>query len=180
MSDNQKFMTLGGGCFWCIEAIFNRLEGVELVESGYCGGNSSNATYEEVKTGESGHAEVCHISFNPSIISEAEILSVFFKIHDPTTLNRQGNDVGTQYRSSIFYHDQNQKSLALKIIEEVDKSNSYSNPVVTSVEEFKNYVKAEDYHQNYYENNKTENQYCSLVVKPKIDKFEKAFSKFLK
>ncbi|MFA3782353.1 peptide-methionine (S)-S-oxide reductase MsrA [Melioribacteraceae bacterium 4301-Me] len=171
--------TFGAGCFWCTEAIFQRLKGVEKVISGYSGGHVANPTYEEVCTGSTGHAEVCQIIYNPDVISFEELLKVFWKTHDPTTLNRQGNDIGTQYRSVIFYHNQRQKELAEKYKRELDHSGAYERPIVTAIEPFKNFYKAEDYHQNYYNNN-PDKPYCSFVIGPKLDKFEKAFRDILK
>ena len=180
MSSDHKLLTLGGGCFWCIEAIFKRLAGVIDVSSGYSGGDLKTATYEIVSSGKSKHAEVCQIKFDPREISELEILRVFFQIHDPTTVNRQGNDVGPQYRSIIFYRNDEQKQLAEKIITELNTSKAFASPIVTELEQFDSFFEAEDYHQDYYENNSTRNTYCSLVIKPKIDKFEKVFKSFIR
>lgn len=172
--------TLAGGCFWCIEAMFLQLKGVTAVESGYCGGRDSTTTYEQVKTGTTGHAEVINITFNPEQIDFYSLLGIFFKIHDPTTLNRQGADVGTQYRSAIFYHNEQQKDDAIKAITKLNEAGIYETEIVTTVEEYSNYTKAEDYHQNYYEQNKNENQYCGLVITPKMEKFKKVFSDLIK
>ena len=160
---------VGGGCFWCIEAIFQRVKGVKKVISGYSGGKRPNPTYEQVCTGVSGHAEVVEIEFDENIISYEEILDIFFDIHDPTQLNRQGNDVGTQYRSVIFYLDENQKEIALKKIEELKKKGIN---VVTEVSPLEKFYPAEDYHQNYYNQN-LQNPYCHYIITPKVEKFLK-------
>ena len=171
--------TFGTGCFWCTEAIFERLNGVIKVISGYGGGNVPNPTYEEVSTGTTGHAECCQIIFDPSKISYDELLEVFWKTHDPTTLNRQGNDVGTQYRSVIFYHSPEQKEKAEHYKEKLDSSGAFNKPIVTAIEPYKNFYSAENYHQKYYEYNGGQ-MYCRLVIAPKIDKFEKVFKDKLK
>ena len=171
--------TLGGGCFWCTEAIFRSLKGVESVESGYSGGHTKNPTYQEVCTGETGHAEVIQIKFNPKIITFSEILEVFFETHDPTSLNRQGADVGTQYRSVIFYHSQQQKEIAEKCIAELNKENVYGKKLVTDVSPFDHFYKAEAYHQNYFANNRAQG-YCQFVIVPKMEKFRKIFKSKLK
>ncbi len=171
--------TLGAGCFWCVEAVFQRLEGVLSVESGYSGGSIKNPSYKEVCKGTTGHAEVCRIVFDKHKISFDELLEVFWKTHDPTTLNRQGNDIGTQYRSVIFYHNQEQKNLAEKYKKEINESGAYPNPVITEISPLINYYKAEDYHQNYYNQNGNEG-YCRYVIQPKVEKFEKIFAKKLK
>ncbi len=172
-------ITLGGGCFWCVEAIYRNLEGVISVESGYSGGSIVNPTYEQVSAGTSGHAEVVQITFDKKKTSLEEILKVFFTIHDPTTLNQQGADKGPQYRSVIFFRNENQKKIAQDIIDELQKENVYNKPILTLVESFNIFYKAEDYHQNYYQNNKKQ-PYCQLVIQPKIEKFEKIFSEKLK
>jgi peptide-methionine (S)-S-oxide reductase len=172
--------TLAGGCFWCVEAIFKQLKGVDSVVSGYMGGKVKNPTYEEVCTGKTGHAEVVQIKFDAAIIKFEKLLEIFFKTHDPTTLNRQGNDVGTQYRSAIFYHDQNQKLVSQKIIKALNDSKAYSSAIVTTLEPASVFYRAEDYHQNYFEKNADKNPYCAIVVQPKVDKFKKAFASFLK
>ena len=177
--DSLQVATFGSGCFWCTEAIFERLNGVVKVESGYSGGKVENPTYEEVCTGTTGHAEVTQITYDPSVISFDELLEVFWKTHDPTTLNRQGNDVGTQYRSVIFYQNEEQKELAEKYKEELDKSGAWDNPIVTEISPFTNFYPAEGYHQDYYENNPAQ-PYCSFVITPKIEKFEKVFKDKLK
>ncbi|RMG04499.1 MAG: peptide-methionine (S)-S-oxide reductase [Acidobacteria bacterium] len=171
--------TLGGGCFWCMEAVFDDLEGVEDVVSGYSGGHKENPTYQEVCTGTTGHAEVVQIKFDPHVISYADILRAFFSVHDPTTLNRQGNDIGTQYRSVIFYHSEEQKREAEKIISEITEARIYDNPIVTEVTAFKNFYPAEDYHQEYFAKNPYQ-PYCMAVVAPKVAKFRKQFAERLK
>lgn len=172
--------TFGAGCFWCVEAVFQRLEGVVKVESGYSGGSSKNPSYKDVCTGLTGHVEVCRITYDPIKLKFDELLEVFWKTHDPTTLNRQGNDVGTQYRSVVFYHDENQKALAEKYKAELTASGAYDAPIVTAIEPLKNYYPAEDYHQNYYNQNGDSQPYCMLVVRPKVDKFEKVFKDKMK
>lgn len=171
--------TFGTGCFWCTEAIFQELKGVEKVTSGYSGGTVPNPTYEQVCSKTTGHAECLNILYNPTVISFDELLEVFWKVHDPTTLNRQGADVGTQYRSVIFYHNQEQKAKAEKYKTALDKSGAWSNPIVTSLEAFKVFYPAEEYHQNYYRNN-TGQGYCQFVIRPKLEKFEKVFKDKLK
>ncbi|MDE5422671.1 peptide-methionine (S)-S-oxide reductase MsrA [Ancylomarina sp. DW003] len=176
---NTEIATLGSGCFWCTEAIFQELKGVEKVESGYMGGELKNPTYKDICTGETGHAEVCQITFDPEIISFTELLEVFWQVHNPTTLNRQGADVGTQYRSAIFYHNKEQKKIAKELLEELDKSEAYNDPIVTEITEAEKFYKAENYHQDYYNLNKSQ-PYCSFVIKPKQDKFRKVFKDKLK
>jgi len=171
--------TLGGGCFWCTEAIYRTLKGVESVESGYSGGHVKNPSYQDVCTGETGHAEVIQIKFNPQVISYGEILEVFFQTHDPTSLNRQGADVGTQYRSVIFYHTPQQKEQAENYITKLNKENVFGKPVVTEVVAFDQFYKAEAYHQNYFANNRTQG-YCQFVIIPKLEKFKKIFKSKLK
>ncbi|KAF0194814.1 MAG: methionine-S-sulfoxide reductase [Bacteroidetes bacterium] len=168
--------TFGGGCFWCTEAIFLQLKGVIRVESGYSGGTRSNPTYEQVCSGATGHAEVTQIVFDPAVISFEELLEVFWKTHDPTTLNRQGADVGTQYRSVIFFHNEAQHKLAESYKSKLGASGAWDNPIVTEISPFKAFYKAEDYHQNYYNNNKKA-PYCAFVIGPKLEKFEKVFGK---
>jgi peptide-methionine (S)-S-oxide reductase len=168
-------ITLGAGCFWCVEAVFQQLKGVYKVESGYSGGHVKNPTYKEVCTGNTGHAEVCQITYNPDEISLSEILEVYWKTHDPTTLNRQGADVGTQYRSVIFYHTEEQHKLAQEMKDRLNQAHIWDNPVVTDIQPFTNFFKAEDYHQEYYFNN-TEQPYCRMVITPKIEKFKKVFA----
>jgi len=181
MTDTSKRekATLAGGCFWCVETIFQDLKGVEKVESGYSGGTTKNPTYQEVCTGTTGHAEVIQLSFDPLIISYEQILTVFFHVHDPTTLNRQGADAGTQYRSAIFYNNDEQKKTAEKVIDDITKSGLWDDPIVTEVTTFDTFYKAEDYHQNYYKNN-PEKSYCSYVIAPKVKKFYKEFGHLLK
>ena len=171
--------TFGAGCFWCTEAVFQRLEGVVAVESGYSGGHVPHPSYEQVCTGTTGHAEVTQITFDPSKISFDELLQAFWKMHDPTTLNRQGNDTGTQYRSVIFYHNDQQKELAEKYKKELDASGAWKSPIVTEISPFTTFYKAEDYHQNYYNDNKYQ-PYCMFVIGPKLDKFEKVFKSKMK
>lgn len=162
--------TLAGGCFWCTEAIFKRLKGVESVIPGYAGGTVEKPSYEAVTTGKTGHAEAIQIKFDPNVISFEKLLEVFWATHDPTTLNRQGADVGTQYRSAIFYHDQKQRAEAEKSIAELEKSGKLTDPVVTEVTEFTNFYPAEDYHLDYYDRNRSNNPYCPLVIDPKLQK----------
>ena len=176
---NLEKATFGAGCFWCTEAVFQRLEGVVSVESGYSGGKIANPTYEQVCTGTTGHAEVTQITYDPSKTSFVELLEVFWKTHDPTTLNRQGNDAGTQYRSAIFYHDEKQKGLAEKYRKELDASGSWKDPIITEISPFKEFFKAENYHQNYYNDNKYK-PYCMFVIGPKLDKFERVFKSKMK
>lgn len=179
MKNTKDTITLGGGCYWCLEAIFQQLKGVEKVVSGFSGGNVENPTYKEVCTGLTGHAEVIQITYDTSIISLPEILKVFFTMHDPTTLNRQGNDVGTQYRSVIFYQNEQQKEIAMTIIQSLNIEHVYNAPVVTQVVPLTTFFIAEDYHQNYYNENK-EQGYCRFVIQPKLEKFEKIFKKYKK
>ena len=164
--------TLVGGCFWCVEAVFQRIEGVISVKPGYAGGNVKNPTYKQICTGNTGHAEVAKIEFDPSKITYSQILNVFWQSHDPTTLNRQGNDVGTQYRSVIFFHNESQEEIAKKSKVDADKSGYWDNEIVTEVTLLNNYYDAEDYHDNYYINNPNQ-PYCLFVIKPKLDKLEK-------
>jgi peptide-methionine (S)-S-oxide reductase len=178
-NENLKKATFGSGCFWCTEAVFEMVEGVHSVVSGYAGGNVDNPTYEQICSGSTGHAEVTQITYNPGIITFDELLQIFWKTHDPTTLNRQGNDVGTQYRSVIFYHDDEQKQLAEKYKKELDESGAWKNPIVTEITPLTNFYKAEDYHQNYYENNPNQG-YCAFIIAPKLEKFEKVFKEKLK
>ncbi len=170
----MEMATFGAGCFWCVEAVFQQLEGVTKVESGYTGGKYPNPTYREVCGGRSGHAEVAQITYNPSIISFTDLLEVFWQTHDPTTLNRQGADKGTQYRSAIFYHDDEQKRISEEFKKQLDESGAFGDPIVTEISPLKEFYKAEDSHQNYYNDNKTQ-PYCSFVVKPKVDKVKRVF-----
>lgn len=172
-------ITLGAGCYWCVEAIFQSLDGVESVESGFSGGMVENPTYEEVCSGSTGHAEVCQIVYNPAIISFDELLEVFWQTHDPTTLNRQGADVGTQYRSAIFYHTLKQKELAEAYKQELNEKDVFSNPIVTEITAFSKFYKAKNDHQDYFENN-SDQPYCQMVIQPKLDKFKKVFEDKLK
>ncbi len=176
---NIDTATLGAGCFWCVEAVFQRLEGVLSIESGYSGGFIKNPAYREVCNGTTGHAEVCRLTFDKTKISFDEILEVFWKTHDPTTPNQQGNDIGTQYRSVVFYHNEEQKALAEKYKEEINKSGAYDKPVITEISPLINYYKAEAYHQNYFNQNGKEG-YCQYVIQPKVEKFEKIFKNKLK
>lgn len=171
--------TLGTGCFWCTEAIFQQLEGVVSVTSGYSGGHVANPTYEEVCSKTTGHAECLNIIYDPAKISFDELLEVFWKTHDPTTLNRQGADIGTQYRSVIFYHNAAQKAKAQKYKTELDKSGAFDKPIVTTLEPFTVFYPAEDYHQNFYNNNPSQG-YCQFIIRPKVEKFEKVFKSKLK
>ncbi|TKG89615.1 peptide-methionine (S)-S-oxide reductase [Puteibacter caeruleilacunae] len=177
--DKLALATFGNGCFWCTEAIFQQLKGVEKVAPGYSGGESKNPTYKEVCSGLTGHAEVIQISYNPNEISYEKLLEVFWKTHDPTTLNRQGADVGTQYRSVIFYHNEEQKKLAEKYMKKLDESGAYDDPIVTEISAFDKFYVAEDYHTNYYNNNKNQG-YCRVVIQPKVEKFKKVFEEDLK
>ncbi len=177
--EKKEVATLAAGCFWCVEAIFQQLEGVLKVESGYAGGKIKNPTYKQVCEGETGHAEVIQIIFDSDKITFKQLLEVFFKTHDPTTLNRQGADEGTQYRSSVFYHSPEQKETAAKIIKELDTSGAYSNKIVTLLEPIIDFYVAEDYHQNYFNQN-GHNPYCNMVVRPKVEKFMTIFKDKIK
>ncbi|HPF51127.1 MAG TPA: peptide-methionine (S)-S-oxide reductase MsrA [Draconibacterium sp.] len=179
MAKNLEQATLGGGCFWCTEAVYLELKGVVDVKPGYSGGQVKNPSYEQVCTGTTGHAEVVEITFDSDIVSFSDILEVFFMTHDPTTLNRQGNDVGPQYRSVIFYHNENQKEVAEKVIKLFNEEKVYDSPIVTKVEPFTAFYEAEDYHQNYYNRNKTQG-YCQYIIAPKLEKFRKIFKDQLK
>ncbi len=171
--------TFGTGCFWCTEAIFQSLKGVEKVTPGYAGGQVVNPTYEQVCTGTTEHAEVVQMLYDPKILSYDELLEVFWKVHDPTTLNKQGNDVGTQYRSVIFYHNKEQQDRALHYKALLDKSGAWNKPIVTAIEPYPNFYSAESYHQNYYYNNSRQG-YCQFVIRPKLDKFKEVFKNKLK
>ena len=187
MSNNQapqgsqqvEIATLGAGCFWCVEAVYQELDGVLSVESGYSGGAVANPSYQQVVSGATGHAEVCQIRFDPAKCSYEDVLKVFWQIHDPTTLNRQGNDVGTQYRSAIYYHDERQKTMAEQSKSALDAANVWPNPIVTEVTPFAEFFKADDNHQNYYRRNPSQ-PYCTAVVRPKLEKFRKVFKDQLK
>jgi peptide-methionine (S)-S-oxide reductase len=177
--NNFEKATLGGGCFWCTEAVYKELKGVVEVQPGYSGGHVKNPAYREVCNGTTGHAEVVQITYDPQIVSFSEILEVFFMTHDPTTLNRQGNDVGTQYRSAIFYHSEKQKQTAEKVIGFFEEEKVYEDPIVTEVTAFDAFYKAEDYHKNYFEKNKDQ-PYCQFIVAPKVKKFRKIFKEKIK
>ncbi len=179
ISENIETITLGGGCFWCIEAVFQELQGVVKVESGYSGGKIENPTYQEVCSGETDHAEVVQISFNSNIISIEELLEVFFTLHDPTKLNQQGADIGSQYRSIIIFHNQNQKEIAERVIEVLNQNKVFESQIVTELAPFSAFYKAESYHQEYYKYNKHQ-YYCVVSIKPKIEKLRKIFSDKIK
>lgn len=175
MESNKQLekITLGGGCFWCIEAIYLDLQGVVKVESGYAGGHKEEPTYYEVCDGDTGHAEVCQITFDPTVIAPKELLEIFFSVHDPTTLNRQGNDVGTQYRSIILYNSEEQKNLATEVLQEANKT-LYNGKIVTKIEPLQKFYKAEEYHQNYFARNPGQG-YCRVIISPKVAKFRKKY-----
>ena len=177
---NLEIATFAGGCFWCTEAIFKRLRGVEEVVSGYSGGRTENPTYEEVSSGDSGHAEAIQVKFYPKIISYEQLVEIFFKLHDPTTLNQQGADIGEQYRSVIFFHNEEQQKIAERVMDKFEKEKIYSNPIVTEITPFTNFYKAEDYHQDYYEQNRNSNSYCRIVIDPKIQKLYRDFKNRVK
>ena len=177
---NMKIATLGTGCFWCTEAVFESLKGVASAYPGYTGGHVENPTYEQICTKTTGHAEVVHITYDESIISFEELLEVFWRTHNPTTPNQQGNDVGPQYRSSIFYHNEKQKEIAQASLKETDASDMWPNPIVTELNQFEKFYPAEDYHRNYAARVGDRNPYCTFVVKPKVDKFKKEFKDKLK
>lgn len=179
MNQDLAIATFGNGCFWCTEAIFQQLKGVKTVLPGYTGGQIKNPSYEAVCTGTTGHAEAIQITYDPKVISYRALLDVFFYTHDPTTLNRQGNDVGTQYRSAIFYHDDEQKNVAEEMISQLTSEKVYDDPIVTEVTKMDVFYEAEDYHKNYYNNNKNQG-YCRAVINPKLDKFVKKYSAKLK
>ena len=176
---NEETAVLGGGCFWCLEAVFDRLAGVKSVESGYMGGTIDNPTYRQVCSGNTGHVEVVRVTFDPKELSYHDLLEVFFTIHDPTTLNRQGNDVGTQYRSVIFYSSEEQRETAQQVISELNAARIWPDPIVTTVEPAKKFFIAEDYHQEYYANNSSQ-PYCQFVVAPKVKKFQQKFAHRMK
>lgn len=175
----MEYATFGAGCFWCVEAIFERVKGVTNVESGYSGGAIKNPSYREVVTGRTGHVEVTRIEYDPEVVSFETLLEVLWHTHNPTTLNRQGNDVGTQYRSAIFYHNEEQKEIAEKSLKATDASGLWDAPIVTTIEPLKNYYVAENYHQDYFDNNPNAG-YCSFVIAPKVKKFKKEFAHLLK
>jgi peptide-methionine (S)-S-oxide reductase len=173
--DNQlEVATLAGGCFWCLEAVYNQLRGVERVASGYTGGEAANPTYNQVCGGQTGHAEAVQVTYDPSVITFRDLLEIFFTIHDPTTLNRQGADVGTQYRSAVFYHTPVQKEIAEGIIAELSAEKVWDSPIVTEVTPLEEFYKAEDYHQEYYQNNSAQ-PYCQVVIAPKVAKFRQKY-----
>jgi peptide-methionine (S)-S-oxide reductase len=174
-----QIATLAGGCFWCLEAVFDEVKGVQSVESGYAGGHVENPSYKAVCTGMTGHAEAVRVTFDPDIVSYRDLLHVFFGIHDPTTLNRQGADVGTQYRSAIFYHDEEQKKIAEEVIKELEEQNIFDRSIVTKLEKMDKFYMAEDYHQEYFANNPFQ-PYCMAVVAPKVSKFRKHYMDMLK
>lgn len=176
-SGKTEIATLGGGCFWCVEAIYQDLKGVSKVESGYSGGHIDNPTYKEVCSGLTGHAEVVQVTFDPEVISYADILRIFFTVHDPTTLNRQGNDTGTQYRSVVYYHSEEQKKTAEAV--KIEAQEAWDNPIVTEISAFDKFYKAEDYHQNYFKDNPNQG-YCSFIIAPKVKKFREKFKDRLK
>lgn len=178
-STNLDTITLGAGCFWCVEALFQQLKGVQSVVSGYSGGHVKNPTYKEVCTGNTGHAEVCQVTYDTGQIALSEILEVYWKTHDPTTQNRQGGDVGTQYRSVIFYHNDEQRKLSEEIKNRLTQAHIWDKPIVTQIVPFNEFYKAEDYHQEYYFNN-TSQPYCTAVITPKVEKFKKVFTDKLK
>lgn len=175
----MELATFGAGCFWCVEAIFERVNGVVKAESGYAGGHVKNPDYKEVTTGSTGHAEVVQLLYDPELISFTALLEILFKTHDPTTLNRQGADVGTQYRSCILYHNEEQQRIAQEVINELEKAGIWNDPIVTTLEPFTDFYSAEQYHQEYFENNPNQG-YCRLVIQPKVEKFEKLFKDMLK
>jgi peptide-methionine (S)-S-oxide reductase len=179
MGNQLEVATLAGGCFWCLEAVFDELKGVESVESGYSGGHVPNPSYAQVCDDNTGHAEVVRVTFDPQVISYHDLLKVFFTIHDPTTLNRQGNDVGTQYRSAIFYHSPEQKATAEQVIQELTEAHLWDHPIVTEVTPFKQFYMAEDYHQEYFKNNPFQG-YCRAIIAPKVAKFRQKFVEQLK
>ena len=179
MSTNQEIATLGGGCFWCLEAVYEQVEGVTSVQSGYTGGARPDPTYEQVCSGATGHVEIVQVTFDPSAITFREILQIFFSIHDPTTANRQGNDVGTQYRSAIFYHSEEQKATAEAVITEIEAAGVFANPIVTEVDPLEQYYPAEQHHQEYYRRNSSQ-PYCQFVIDPKVSKFRSQYFDKLK
>ncbi len=179
IDSTMKQATFGAGCFWCVEAIFQELEGVQSVQSGYSGGKVDNPTYREVCSGLTGHAEVVQITYDPAKISFEELLEVFWQTHDPTTLNQQGADKGTQYRSVVFYHDEEQRELAEYYKKKLNDEKAFQNPVVTEISAFEKFYPAEDYHQEYFNNNQNQ-PYCQIVIQPKLDKFRKVFKEKLK
>lgn len=178
-NDQLKTATLGAGCFWCVEAVFQKLKGVEKVTSGYAGGHVKNPSYKEVTRGNTGHAEAVQVLYDPQVIGYEQLLEVFWKTHDPTTLNRQGVDIGPQYRSVIFYHDDQQKALAEKSKKQMDQSGYFDDPIVTAIEAYTSFYVAEDYHQDFYQNNPNQ-PYCRFNIDPKMDKLQNQFGRYLK
>lgn len=176
-NNQNSVATLGGGCFWCLEAVYDDMKGIQSVVSGYTGGRVAHPTYEQICTGTTGHAEVVQVTYDPNLVSYRDLLEVFFTIHDPTTLNRQGADVGTQYRSAIFYHDEAQKETAESLIAELEKANVWDSPIVTEVTPLETFYAAEAYHQDYYANNAYQ-PYCQFVVRPKLAKFRQKFAEW--
>lgn len=172
--ENEQKATFGAGCFWCVEAVFDRVDGVKSVDSGYSGGRKDEASYRIVSTGETGHAEVVQITYDPAVVDYDDLLQIFWRTHDPTTLNRQGADVGPQYRSVVFYHNEDQRKKAAYYKQKLDEAGIYNDPIVTEISPFEAFYRAEDYHQNFYENN-PEQGYCQLVIQPKIEKFKNLF-----
>ena len=179
MNTNHQIVTLAGGCFWCLEAVYDELKGVESVESGYSGGQIQNPSYAQVCDGDTGHAEVVQVTFDPQVLSYKDLLTVFFTIHDPTTLNRQGNDAGTQYRSAIFYHNEEQKQVAGEVIREIGAAGIWDAPIVTEVTPFETFYIAEEYHQEYFKKNPFQG-YCRAIIAPKVAKFRHKFAERLK
>lgn len=179
-TNKMALATFGAGCFWCVEAVFQDLKGVSKVVSGYSGGKIANPTYREVCSGLTGHAEVIQVTYDPAVLSFDELLEVFWGTHDPTTLNRQGADAGTQYRSAVFYHDDEQRRLAEAYKQKLNDEKAFPNPIVTEVVPFKVLYPAEDYHQNYFNQNENQNPYCTMVIRPKVDKMRKVFAAKLK
>jgi len=179
MGKQSEIATLAGGCFWCLEAVFDELKGVESVESGYSGGHVQSPSYAQVCDGDTGHAEVVQITFDPQLLSFKDLLTVFFTTHDPTTLNRQGNDVGTQYRSAIFYHNEEQKKIAEAVIQEIGAEKIWDDPIITEVKPFDQFYIAEDYHQEYFQNNSFQ-PYCRIVIAPKVARIRRKFADRLK
>jgi peptide-methionine (S)-S-oxide reductase len=179
MGRNVQVATLAGGCFWCLEAVFDELNGVHSVESGYTGGHVANPTYHQVCNGNTGHAEAVQVTFDPETLSYHDLLTIFFTIHDPTTLNRQGSDIGTQYRSAIYYHDEEQKEIAGQVMSEIGEAKIWDSPIVTELSAFEKFYPAEDYHQEYFVNNRSQ-MYCQVVIVPKVAKFRQKFAGKLK
>jgi peptide-methionine (S)-S-oxide reductase len=176
---NEEIATLAGGCFWCLEAVFNEVNGVIRVRSGYTGGNKLNPTYKEVCGDNTGHAEAINVTFSPDVISFHDILEIFFTVHDPTTLNRQGNDSGTQYRSAIYYHNETQKAVAEQVVKEIDKAHVWGGPIITELKPYTVFYDAEEYHRDYFERNPGQS-YCQFIIAPKVAKFRKKWEARLK